>query len=194
MSVDRAQIEHLRSFVAMPRCMSYETIRSLGDILDDLEAASAEVADLRRQLEERKSPDVVTVPREDLAEWLTALRCSEPYVACGHDNAQKRLDAIESMTRALLSGEAGKGGCVISDLCREQREQLQATCDAIIADRDRLASELQAVRGELATARDALRGIWPFIEEDDGGFATPAYQEAINDVRAALAMTEDANP
>lgn len=61
-------------------------------------------------------------------------------------------------------------------------------------DRDRLTSELQAVRGELATARDALRGIWPFIEEDDGGFAAPAYQMAINDVRAALAMTEDANP
>ena len=95
MSVDRAQIEHLRGFVATPRCMSYETIRSLGDILDDLEAASAEVAALRRQM---------------------------------------------------------------------------------------------------ATARDALRGIWPFIEEDDGGFATPAYQKAINDVRAALAMTEDANP
>ena len=52
MSVDRAQIEHLRSFVATPRCMSYETIRSLGDILDNLEAASAEVAALRRQVEE----------------------------------------------------------------------------------------------------------------------------------------------
>lgn len=55
------------------------------------------------------SGDVVAVPREDLDEWLTALRCSEPFVACGHDNAQKRLDAIESMTRALRSGEAGKG-------------------------------------------------------------------------------------
>jgi len=54
------------------------------------------------------SADVVTASREDLDEWLTALRCSEPCVACGHDNAQKRLDAIESMTRALRSGEAGK--------------------------------------------------------------------------------------
>lgn len=54
--------------------------------------------------------------------------------------------------------------------------------------------EIAALRRQLATARDALRGIWPFIEEDDGGFATPAYQKAINDVRAALAMTEDANP
>ena len=56
------------------------------------------------------SADVVTVPRERLAEWITAMRCSEPYVACGHDNTQKRLDAIESMTRALRSGEAGKEG------------------------------------------------------------------------------------
>ena len=73
-------------------------------------------------------------------------------------------------------------------------EDLEEERDSLRAERDRLASELQAVRGELATARDALRGIWPFIEEDDGGFATPAYQKAINDVRAALAMTEGANP
>ena len=65
MSVDRAQIEHLRSFVATPRCMSYETIRSLDDILDNLEAASSEVADLRRQLEDRRV--VVPVPMEDSA-------------------------------------------------------------------------------------------------------------------------------
>ena len=55
------------------------------------------------------SADVVTVPREHLDEWITAMRCSEPYVACGYDNTQKRLDAIESMARALRSGEAGKG-------------------------------------------------------------------------------------
>lgn len=73
-------------------------------------------------------------------------------------------------------------------------DDLENERDSLRAERDRLASELQAVRGELATARDALRGIWPFIEEDDGGFTTPAYQKAINDVRAALAMTEDANP
>lgn len=60
MSVDRAQIEHLRSFVATPRCMSYETIRSLDDILDNLEAASSEVAALRRQVEERR----VVVPEQ----------------------------------------------------------------------------------------------------------------------------------
>lgn len=92
-------------------------------LLDDLEAASSEVADLRRQLEERGDDGGIREPEEFA-----------------------------------------------------------------------IASELQAVRGELSTARDALRGIWPFIEEDDGGFATPEYQKAINDVRAALAMTEDANP
>jgi hypothetical protein len=53
-------------------------------------------------------PDMVTVPREHLAEWITAMRCSEPYVACGCDNTQKRLDAIESMARALRSGDAEK--------------------------------------------------------------------------------------
>ena len=55
-------------------------------------------------------------------------------------------------------------------------------------------AQIEHLRSFVATARDALRGIWPFIEEDDGGFATPPYQKAINDVRAALAMTEGANP
>lgn len=131
------------------------------EAIDALEASRAEVAALRRQLEERGDaapefdvnrldglegawaegnlrvyiagaragwekcaslirispgdvvatppPDMVKVPREHLAEWITAMRCSEPYVACGCDNTQKRLDAIESMARALRSGEAGKG-------------------------------------------------------------------------------------
>lgn len=54
----------------------------------------------------------------------------------------------------------------------------------------RRAAELHAVRAELETARNALRGIWPFVEEDDGGFATSAYQSAIDDVRAALTALE----
>ena len=33
----------------------------------------------------------------------------------------------------------------------------------------------------------ALEAIWPFVEEDDGGFATPQYQAAIDQVRAAIA-------
>ena len=33
----------------------------------------------------------------------------------------------------------------------------------------------------------ALEAIWPFVEEDDGGFATPQYQAAINQVCAAIA-------
>ena len=96
MSVDRAQIEHLRSFVATPRCMSYETIRSLDDILDNLEAASSEVAALRRQLEERKSPDMVTVPRE---EW-EALRELE-------HQAWSALDEVENHGECDMTGISG---------------------------------------------------------------------------------------
>ena len=36
--------------------------------------------------------------------------------------------------------------------------------------------------------RAALLAIWPFVEEDDGGFATPQYQAAINQVRATLGI------
>ena len=130
MSVDRAQIEHLRSFVATPRCMSYETIRSLGDILDNLEAASAEVAALRRQLEERKSPDVVTVPREEwdviarLLEWVQTGRVTANEEGCcmcgaspgGCENDHPYTDMaiyywhdLRAKISALRSGEAGKG-------------------------------------------------------------------------------------
>lgn len=97
MSVDRAQIEHLRSFVATPRCMSYETIRSLGDILDNLEAASAEVAALCRQVEEmRASADTVTVPRE---EW-EALRELE-------HQAWSALDEVENHGECDMTGISG---------------------------------------------------------------------------------------
>lgn len=122
MSVDRAQIEHLRESMDESTMDDRWCAKSVcEEAIDDLEAASAEVAALRRQLEERGDDGVIREPEEFA-----------------------------------------------------------------------LASELQAVRGELATARDALRGIWPFIEEDDGGFATPAYQKAINDVRAALERKEEA--
>ena len=36
--------------------------------------------------------------------------------------------------------------------------------------------------------RAALLAIWPFVEEDDGGFATPEYQAAIDKVRAILGI------
>lgn len=36
--------------------------------------------------------------------------------------------------------------------------------------------------------RAALLAIWPFVEEDDGGFATPEYQAAINQVRSILGV------
>lgn len=42
--------------------------------------------------------------------------------------------------------------------------------------------------GVVREQADALREIWPFVEEDDGGFATPQYQAAIDKVRAALGM------
>ena len=106
MSVDRAQIEHLRSFVATPRCMSYETIRSLGDILDNLEAASAEVAALRRQLEERGSPDWVTV-RE--SSWTVAQILANAWRR--HPLTCEERDKLVAEWDALRSGEAeNKGG------------------------------------------------------------------------------------
>ena len=69
-------------------------------------------------------------------------------------------------------------------------EDLEEERDSLRADRDRLASELQAVCTKMETVCNALRGIWPFVEEDDGGFATSAYQSAIDDVRAALTALE----
>ena len=98
MSVDRAQIEHLRSFVATPRCMSYETIRSLDDILDNLEAASAEVADLRRQLEERG--DVVRVDAPDKAEcvWIA----NEAQLITGRSIWPDTVDAVLRVVRSRL--------------------------------------------------------------------------------------------
>ena len=56
----------------------------------------------------------------------------------------------------------------------------------------RLASTCDTLRSELESAREALRDIWPFVEEDNGGFATPAYQRAIDGVRAALERKEEA--
>ena len=99
--------------------MSYETIRSLGDILDNLEAASAEVAALRRQLEERKSPDVVTVPREYLEMLQSAANrfcssCRDNNETCtmtsrhfgGTGCGAWKLDGTR--INALRSGDAGK--------------------------------------------------------------------------------------
>lgn len=80
-------------------------------------------------------------------------------------------------------------GVVIAKLARMVREAAD-DIEASRADRDRLASELQDVCTELETARNALRDIWPFVEEDDGGFATAEYQSAIDACRAALADLE----
>ena len=121
MSVDRAQIEHLRSFVATPRCMSYETIRSLDDILDNLEAASSEVAALRRQVEERETTiGAILESSEALMEYVDrpperncSCHISPPCSDCVENShlrgAFERLDDARKMYNALLSGEAGKG-------------------------------------------------------------------------------------
>lgn len=68
------------------------------------------------------------------------------------------------------------------------------TPEEIRADRARLASELQAKTAELDRVRSALSAIWPFVEEDDGGWTTPQYQAAIDQVRAALATMEKRPP
>ena len=88
-----------------------------------------------------------------------------------------------------------------SDLCREQREQLQATCDAIIADRDRLASELQAKTEELARVRPLLEEITEDLERFESAellAMVPRTCEAIREFttrsRAALERKEGANP
>lgn len=48
------------------------------------------------------------------------------------------------------------------------------------------ASRLSSIKPGEVDALDALRAIWPFVEEDDGGFATKQYQAAIDKVRAVL--------
>ena len=74
----------------------------------------AEVADLRRQLEERKSPDMVTVPRE---EWealrelehqaWSALDEVENHGECDMTGISGAYKAVKE-SRALRSGEDAK--------------------------------------------------------------------------------------
>lgn len=57
--------------------------------------------------------------------------------------------------------------------------------------RTKTAELLEALPHLLAIAqgqREALHAIWPFVEEDDGGLATPEYQAAINQVRSILGI------
>ena len=107
MSVDRAQIEHLRSFVATPRCMSYETIRSLDDILDNLEAASAEVAALRRQVKRRESPDWVTVREKwwTVAQILANAWRRHPLTCEERDKLVAEWDALRTSAQAQTEKE-----------------------------------------------------------------------------------------
>ena len=53
------------------------------------------------------SPDEVVVGREILSLALSALRCCEPYKACGFDHTQKRLDAINALKKVMrISAQA----------------------------------------------------------------------------------------
>lgn len=51
-----------------------------------------------------------------------------------------------------------------------------------------LIAALPALLAIAQGQREALLAIWPFVEEDDGGFATPEYQAAIDQVRATLGI------
>ena len=69
------------------------------------------------------------------------------------------------------------------DQCREIRESLQRTCDALLADRDRLQAERDALAKELERVRSAAKGVEPYMEEDpddDGD-----YNERVRAFRAA---------
>ena len=76
--------------------------------LEDDEASRAEVAALRHQLEERKSPDMVTVPREEweVLNTISAFWC--PPFGVPQNTA---TEALFAKLDALRSGEAeNKGG------------------------------------------------------------------------------------
>lgn len=60
--------------------------------------------------------------------------------------------------------------------------------DALAETNAALIAELPNLLAIAQEQRAALLAIWPFVEEDDGGFATPQYQAAINQVRAILGV------
>ena len=60
--------------------------------------------------------------------------------------------------------------------------------DALAETNAALIAELPNLLAIAQEQRAALLAIWPFVEEDDGGFATPQYQAAINQVRAILGI------
>ena len=60
--------------------------------------------------------------------------------------------------------------------------------DALAETNAALIAELPNLLAIAQEQRAALLAIWPFVEEDDGGFATPQYQAAINQVRATLGV------
>ena len=65
----------------------------------------------------------------------------------------------------------------------------QVATSALIMALKAEALETAALRARLAKAEAALRGIWPFVEEDSN-FATPEYRAAIKAVRDIVAGKE----
>lgn len=78
------------------------------------------------------------------------------------------------------AGEHGLDGFVCEVCGPNPDERMRADAYFIAHAPDLLAIAQQQ--------RAALLAIWPFVEEDDGGFATPQYQAAINQVRAILGV------
>lgn len=51
-------------------------------------------------------------------------------------------------------------------------------------------TQVHMLAARIRELEGALKAIWPFVEEDDGGFATPQYQAAINKVRSAICVNQ----
>ena len=84
-------------------------------ILTERDQLNAEVAAIRRQLEERGSPDMVTVPREEreildafLSEWVLLQWAEDPRGDGDPAPHRKRIDELFERLDALRSGEDAK--------------------------------------------------------------------------------------
>lgn len=81
--------------------------RMVREAADDIEAASAEVAALRRQVERRESPDMVTVPREEyaVAQILANAWRRHPLTCSERDKLVAEWDALRSGEAPAQRGE-----------------------------------------------------------------------------------------
>ena len=83
------------------------------DAISAIEASLAREDDLRHQLEERKSPDMVTVPREEreildafLSEWVLLQWAEDPRGDGDPAPHRKRIDELFERLDALRSAQA----------------------------------------------------------------------------------------